>query len=330
MSILLHYLNTVLIFGILGTGLNLAAGTGGLLNLGHASLAGVGAYTSVLLVMRAGWPWAPAVLAGGALAALFGGLVGAVTLRLRGDYFAIATLGFGVVMHEIFSNWIDVTRGNMGIPGIPAPEVLGYAFRGSHQQALLLAAMLAVVFLIVTRLVHSPWGWTLRAVRDDEYAAAALGKPVLAVRVQAAVLSAFFAGVAGAAQAFYVRYIDPLQFSLNLMVYVLVAVIFGGLGNYRGALLGAAVFVGLQQGLPYLGLPPSIVGAGQQALFSLALLLLMLFRPRGLLPETRLLPRAAASTRASAVSAGGAAAGAGAAGAHAGVEAAGEGPRRGR
>jgi len=284
-SVFLHFLNTVLIFALLATGLNLVAGTGGMLNLSHAALAGVGAYTAVLLVMKAQWPWLAAFLAGGLLAAITGLVIGAVTLRLRGDYFALATLGFGVVAHALFNNWISLTRGPMGIPGVPAPSLLGLTLRSPAAQAAYIAVVLALAFLTARRLARSPWGRALRAIRDDQFAALALGKPALRFKVEAITIAGFFAGLAGAAQGFYIRFIDPQQFGLNLMISILVAVLFGGLGNYWGSLLGALMYVGLQHALSYIGLPPHLVGSGQQAILSVILLLLMIFRPKGLLPE---------------------------------------------
>ena len=287
MSIFLHFLITVFTVGALTISLNLVVGTTGLLQLGHAGFFGIGAYTSALLVLRLGLPWFAAFVAAGVVAALVGTMIGLLTLKLKGDYFAITTLGFSVILEAVLTNWRSLTRGPVGIPGIPAPGLLGYSLQSLPAQAVLAGLLLAVTYVVVQRLTDAPFGLALRAVREDEIAARALGAPVLRLKVQAAAISAGLAGLAGSLQAHYIRFIDPKQFGFYIGIFALVAVIFGGLGNHLGSLLGAAVLTLLQQGLPYLGLPPSQAGPLQQLLLALALIAFMLFRPRGLLPERR-------------------------------------------
>lgn len=287
MNIVLHFIITALTFCVMTVSLNLTVGTGGLFNLGHVAFAGIGAYSSVLLIMKLKLPWLLAFPAAGLLAAVFGAVIGLISLKLKGDYFAIATMGFGLVVQSVLNNWQGLTRGPMGIPGIPAPSLLGLRLTARPMQAAYMALVLLLVLWAVRRLTRSPWGRALKAVRDDEFAALAFGKPVLRLKVQAVAISAFFAGLAGAMQAHYIRFISPVQWGLADTVYYLLAVILGGLGNHWGAVLGGVLFVALRQALPYLGLPTGAAGPAEQLLFSLVLILLMLFRPKGLLPEGR-------------------------------------------
>lgn len=287
MNALYHVLITACSLGALTMSLNLVVGVTGLLQLGHVAFLGIGAYASALLVMRLHLPWLLAFLLAGLLAALVGSVIGLLTLKLKGDYFAVTTLGFAVILEAVLTNWQSLTRGPVGIPGIPAPTAFGHRFYTLPEQLLLGIILLAVTYLILQRLTRAPFGLTLRAIREDEIAARALGTPVVALKVQAVAISAFFAGLAGSLQAHYIRFIDPKQFGFYIGIFALVAVIFGGLGNFLGSLLGAAVLTALQQGLPYLGLPPSLTGPIQQFLLAVGLVVLILFRPKGLLPEPR-------------------------------------------
>lgn len=284
-----HFLITATLMSALAVSLNLAVGTAGLFNIGHAAYFGVGAYASALLVL-AGVRFELALLAAAAMAGVLGLALGALTLKLAGDYFAVASLGLGVVAQSVLNNWQALTRGPMGIPGIPRAVLLEREVETLPEQWLLAAAYLAVAFAVVDRLTRSPFGLALRATRDDEEAAAALGKPVVALKVQAAALSALFAGGAGSLYAHYVTYIDPSQFGLSLSVSLLVAVIFGGLGNHVGAVLGATALVTLQQATLWMGVPAALAGGLQQAVFSVILVALVLLRPRGLLAEPRWRP----------------------------------------
>jgi branched-chain amino acid transport system permease protein len=270
---------------VLSLSLNLAVGHAGLFNLGHAAFYAIGAFTGTLLLLDMHWPWPAAFLAGGLFAAAFGYLIGLLTLRLSGDYFAIATLGFAVVTSTVLLNWQSLTRGPMGIPGIPRPSLFDVNFTSDWQLAALVAAFAGLVWFTVGRLTRSPWGRLLHAVRDDEIAAQALGKRTLAVKTQAVALSAFIAGCAGVLYAAFLQYIDPTIFNVNLTIAILVAVIFGGLGNNAGAIAGATLLTLAQQALIWLNVPTDLAGTLQQIFYSLLLIGMMILRPKGLLPE---------------------------------------------
>jgi branched-chain amino acid transport system permease protein len=274
----------IAIYAILALSLNLTVGRAGLFNLGHIGFYAIGSYVSTLLVMELELPWLLSLTAGGFGAALAGYGIGLLTLKLSGDYFAIATLGFATIVKGLILNLQDLTRGPLGVTGIPRPELLGYAL-GKWERVLLLLLCLGLTWLVLGRLGRSPWGRLVRAVRDDEIASRALGKHTLQVKAQAVAISAFFAGVAGALYASQIRYIHPNVFTTDLMIFILVGIIFGGLGNQWGAVLGAALLTTFQQGLLIFNVPPSLAGPLQQIIYSVALIAMMILRPQGLVPE---------------------------------------------
>ena len=270
-------------------GLNVQWGLTGLVNLGAVAFFAVGAYTAALLAVSgaplfAAWP-AAVVLAAGAGAAL-----AMVALRLREDYLAIVTLGFGEVLRLFLLNETWLTRGANGVTGIPRP--LHAQFAG-HYDLFYLALVLtsvALVYLALERLRRSPFGRVLRAIREDEVVAAVAGKPVFRFKVQAFALGAGVAGLAGILFAHYLAYIEPNMFLPQESLFVWLALILGGSGNNRGALLGSVVLLGLLEGSRFLkDVIPFLTGvrlaAVQQILVGVVLVVLMIRRPEGLLPE---------------------------------------------
>src|SRR3989338_5262272 len=167
------------IFSILSVSLNLSMGYTGLFNLGHAAFFAIGAYVSALLVLGLGLPFWVAILVAGLFAAAMGYMVSVPARRLRGDYLALGTLGFAFIVEAVLKNWTDLTRGPLGIPGIPKPELFGYVFSGLESYLLLTIAALAITIFIIHRTVNSPFGRVLKAIREDETAAKTLGKDTL-------------------------------------------------------------------------------------------------------------------------------------------------------
>src|SRR3989344_1546036 len=209
----IHLLILVGIYIILAISLNLAMGFTGLLNIGHVAFYGIGAYTSALLALNLGFPFWISLLIGGLIAALFGLLLAIPTVKLKGDYLAIATLGFAVIIENIFRNWISLTRGPLGLPGIPKPNLFGFTFSGFSYLILVLFFLL-ITYLFVRYIVNSPYGRVLKSIREDELVALSLGKNVVRYKTQALIISAFFAGVAGSLYAHYITFIDPSSFTI--------------------------------------------------------------------------------------------------------------------
>ncbi len=277
-----------LIYALLALGLTLQWGHTGLINFGHVAFFAVGAYTSALLTLYAGAPIPLGMAAAAVAAGLAAYPIGVVTVRLREDYLAIVTIGFSELVRLVLLNEQWLTRGPMGLPGIPAP--FAGLPRGAAEAAYLGLCLVAVTaaFVLLERLVRSPFGRILRAIREDEDAAAALGKQVTAFKLRSLVLGAALAGLAGALYAHYLTYIVPDQFIPLVTFYVWIAVILGGSGSMAGALLGTAILFGFLEGtrfLPDLGvrIDEARLAAIRFVVIGLGLILLVLFRPEGIL-----------------------------------------------
>ena len=232
---------------LLTLGLTLHYGTTGLVNFGHVAFYALGAYSSALLTL-AGVPFLVAMAFGVVLAVLASALVGAATLRLREDYFAILTLGFSELLRLLLLNAREVTRGALGIPGIPRPwtHVPGVPDHVAYLGLVLVAVLIA--FVLSGVLARSPLGRTLRAIRDDDQAAMALGKDVLRFRLTSLAWGAGLAAVAGSLWAHYVTYVVPDQFTPEITFYTWMAMIIGGPGSMRGAVWGTAILVVVLEG----------------------------------------------------------------------------------
>ena len=178
MDYLLHILILCGIYIIFAESLNLMVGYTGIISLGHAAFSGVGAYTSALLTLRLGYPFWLAMLMGACGSAICGILIGLPTLKLKEEYLALATLGFGEVVQCILKNWVSLTRGPMGLPGIPRPTIFGFQFESLISYLLMVAMLVMITTMLMIRIVNSPFGRVLRAIRDDEIGALFLGKDV--------------------------------------------------------------------------------------------------------------------------------------------------------
>jgi branched-chain amino acid transport system permease protein len=213
-----------------------------------------------------------------------------VALRLREDYLAIVTLGFGEVLRLFLLNEAWLTRGANGVTGVPRPLHARFAGHYDLFYLLLVLSAVALVYLALERLRRSPYGRVLRAIREDETVASIAGKPVFRFKVQAFSIGAAIAGLAGILFAHYLAYVEPNMFLPQESLLVWLALILGGSGNNRGALVGSVALLGLLEGSRFLKdviplLTGARVAAAQQILVGVALVALMIRRPEGLLPE---------------------------------------------
>ncbi len=278
-------------FMILSLALNLQWGMTGLVNFGVAGFYGIGAYASGILSTRLGWPVGVTVLLGGGVAAAFGTLVALLAMRLRGDYFAIVTLGFSEVARLVMLNEDWLTEGPRGLKVSARPFASWFSGEAYPLAYLVLVALVvALVFAIVELLRRSPYGRVLRAIRDDDVVAGALGKNVLRFRVQAFALGSAFMGVAGALFCHYVQNISPDSFLPMLSIFIWMSVIVGGAGNNKGLLLGAGVVMTILEGTRFLNDFVHVFNAETLAsirIIAIGVLLIVVlrFRPRGLIPE---------------------------------------------
>lgn len=292
-----------LIYVMLGLGLNIVVGFAGLLDLGFVGFYAVGAYTYALLFKFFGFGFWEALPLAGAMAALFGFLLGFPVLRLRGDYLAIVTLGFGEIIRLLLINLTDITNGPDGIAGIPKPTVfgiemarrpsveggttfhdlMGWNFSGTHMVIFLylMALVLAVVtFYVSNRLMRMPVGRAWEALREDEIASRSLGLNPTRIKLSAFTLGAMFAGFGGAFFAARQGLVNPESFTFIESALILSVVVLGGMGSQLGVILAAVVLTVL----------PEIArefAEYRMLLFGLVMVLMMAWRPQGLLPMKR-------------------------------------------
>lgn len=288
MDYLLHILILIAIYSILVVSLDLIAGYTGLLSIAHAAFYGIGAYATALLSLHFQTNFLLNMVFGALGAALLGVVVAFPSLRIHDDYFVISTFGFQMIVYSVFNNWIDLTRGPLGIPGIPVASVFGFAI-DNHWKFLILATVFAALtYGLVKKLVESPYGRVLKAIREDEVFAQSLGKNVNSYKIQVFVIGGALASVAGNLYAHYVTFIDPSSFTVLESILVISMVIIGGAGNLKGPVVGAAVLVVLPEALRFVGLPSSVAANLRQIFYGSLLVLMMLYRPKGLMGEFNL------------------------------------------
>ena len=288
MEYLLHLAILFSIYAILGISLNLVVGYTGLLSVAHAAFYGIGAYATAILLTATGIGFLPSVLIGIVLAAAAALTIGAVLSKFDGDYYALGSLGFCVIVFSVFLNWHDLTRGPLGISGIPRPEIFGLSFSTSATFVLLAAVALVGVYLISRFIVNSSFGRVLKAIREDEKAIAVFGYHTLYYKLIIFVISAAMAAVAGSLFAVYITYTDPTTFTVLESVFILAIIILGGMANLRGSLLGALLLILLPEMLRFVGFPAELAGQMRELTYGCVLILLMLRRPQGLLGEYKL------------------------------------------
>ncbi|WP_312334316.1 branched-chain amino acid ABC transporter permease [Anaerospora hongkongensis] len=268
------------IFVMLTLSLNLVTGFTGQFCLGWAAFYGIGAYTSALLTMKAGLSFWLAMPLGGFMAALFGLLLGLPTMRLKEIYLAITTLGFGEIIRLIMLNWTDLTRGSMGLPGIPAPSILSYEISSNQAYYYFILVLVLITVAAMRRLIDSRTGRALIAIREDELAAKSMGIDVTAYKMLAFAVGAFFAGLAGSFYAHYTSFIDPHTFSFTESIAILAMAVLGGLGSINGSILGAVILTVV---------PELLRGIAEYRLivFGLIMMAVMLLRPQGIFGKAR-------------------------------------------
>jgi branched-chain amino acid transport system permease protein len=277
---LIHLLILICIYLILAISLQLSVGFTGLLNLGHIAFYAIGAYTSALLALN-GFPFWFCFLSAGILAMIFGFLLSLPTNKLKGDYLALATMGFSFVVYAVLLNWTSLTRGPLGLPGIPKPKIFGISFSDNFSFLILVAIVAIISYLIIKRINISPFGKVLEAIRDNELIVRVLGKNTFKMKSLALMVSSFFAGIAGSLYAHYITFIDPSSFTLLQLIPVLSIVIIGGLASLEGTILATIILVLLPEPLRFIGFPSSIVGPARQILYALLLLLILIYKPKG-------------------------------------------------
>ncbi|WP_159718954.1 branched-chain amino acid ABC transporter permease [Geminicoccus flavidas] len=277
----LHVLTLILIYVPCALGQNLITGNSGQLSMGHAAFFGLGAYAVAILSVRYGWPAFPALLAAAGAAGLVGLLIGLPAIRISGDYLFIVTIGVNLVFLDIVTQWVPVTGGTAGIPGLPMPSFGFVRVRSNVDYFYLALAIAALCFLVTLAITRSRFGKMIEASRDDPVAAAACGISLTAVRVSVFVIGAAMAGLAGGVLGYFIGFVGPSDFNVQQSLLIFEMAILGGLGSIWGSVAGAAILVGLPEILRFL--QPYRLG-----LLGLIMIVLMIYRPQGLLGSVRI------------------------------------------
>ena len=262
------------IYVILASSLNVTNGYTGLFSFGHAAFYGIGAYTAAILATRYGWPFWLTFPAAGAVAAAVGAAIALPTLRLRGIFLALVTIGFQEIAFLVTMNWVSLTRGPMGIPRIPPPALPGLEFRSNTEFYYLILLLDVLVLFVLARLVRSRVGRTFVAIREDELAAQSCGIAVFPAKVLAFALATFFAGVAGAFFAHHARFVSADSFRLDETFLILTMLIVGGMGSLVGPVIGGVALVVLPEVSRFLAEYRGVV-------YGVILIGVILFRPEG-------------------------------------------------
>ncbi len=290
------------IWAILAISLNLVLGFTGLLSVGHIGFFGIGAYAMAILtsdpayeqlrteaLATYGWPFFAALPISALSAGLVAVLVGVVFNRFRDDIYVLVSFGFAIIAFNVFLNWRGLTRGAFGIHEIAPPVIGDWTLSGELEFLILALVFLAVIIVVAWFLVSSSFGRVLTAIREDEQAIEVFGYRATHYKLAVWVISAMMAGLAGGLFASWTSFIDPNSFILLESVLLVSIVILGGLASIRGSLLGAMAFVLLEEGMRFLPfLPTEYVGQARQVVLGILLVLLMLYRPQGLVGRYKL------------------------------------------
>lgn len=283
----IHLAILVGIYLILAQSFNLTIGLGRLFNLAHVAAYAIGAYVTALGSTEMGMNPMQCILASALLSGLLAFLLGGIALRLAGDYFAIGTLAFSSIISALLINWKSVTRGVLGIPGIPRPE-FGAISLGDNSRFLVLVIGIVVVSMAVFYLLFkSPFARVLRAQAENRNAAMALGRDVRLINTTAFFLSSLFAGVAGSLFAYYLNYIDPSSFAFSEMVFLLTIVVVGSPGSFWGCIAATVFLVLLPEPLRFIEIPSSVLGPMRQLLHSIVLLTVVWINRKRIFPAQR-------------------------------------------
>lgn len=279
MAYLIALLIVFVVFGIAAMGLNLVLGWGGIINLGYVGLMALGAYASAIAATAFGLPFFVGLFLAMAIGSLTAALLGILSRRLSGDALAIVLLGFTFTIYTVALNWTDLTRGSLGIPGIPRPEFI----RSDLMYLVFCVLLLIAVCWILRIITRSHFGRMLGAYRDDELHTRVLGHRTFLIALATLAISGALAGLSGALLAHAIRFIDPKSFFLTQLVFVLSIVFVGGLATIRGTIVGALVMTFVPELVKFATpFSSSTVGALRDIVFSILLLGIVLYRPKGL------------------------------------------------
>lgn len=279
------YIGTLIaIYTTLAISLNLLVGYTGLISVAQAGVYGIGAYVTALLALHFTSDLLITMACAAAAGVLISMLVALPSLRLQNEYFLIATIGFQSILFALFMN-LEITGGPNGLYNIPHPTLFGQTIRSSGGKFLCAAALAVLCYLAASKVVNSPFGRLLRAVREDQTAVAALGRSVFRIKLSIFVFSAVFAAAAGTLYVYSLTAIDPVAFTLDESIFIITLVIVGGTGSLNGSVLAAALLILLPETFKFLPIPDSVAPQLRQVFYGLLLVVFTRYRRQGLIGE---------------------------------------------
>ncbi len=273
-TFLISIFSQVLIFSIAAFGLNILIGYAGQISIGHAAFLALGAYTSAVLTKNFNFPFVVTIILAALVSAIFGLILGFPALRLKGFYLAIATMAFGTAIEQIFGAW-DYVGGKVGFRNVPNPDIFGIEISSDIGKYYIIVFFTILLFIVGYNILQAKTGRALKAIRESEFAARSAGIDVAKYKLIAFVISAIYAGVAGALYAHTVRYIAPTDFGLGVSINLLAMIVVGGLASMSGNFIGATLMIGVPFFFSRINLPMSII-------FGVMLIVVVMFFPRGL------------------------------------------------
>ncbi|MCR4441660.1 MAG: branched-chain amino acid ABC transporter permease [Peptococcaceae bacterium] len=271
----LHVLIIVAVYIILAIGLNMLTGVTGLLSIGHAAFFGIGAYTSALLAIKLNLSFWITLPLATILAGILGLLLSLPCLRLKGPYLTITTIGFGQIIYTFFVEWRELTKGPMGLTGIPSPKIGSFSIASSQAYYYLILVFVFLAIFVAMRIENSIYGRSMKAIRDDELSAEISGVNVIYYKMYAFALSAVYAGLAGGLYAHYLCFLSPDSFTFDFSTMMLMMILIGGLGSVQGAIIGAFIVALLPEMLREFKMYQMII-------YGLLLILGMIYMPKGI------------------------------------------------
>jgi len=281
-----YILNTAVFAGIyiiLASSLNITNGYTGLFSFGHAAFYGIGAYTAAILSTHSGFPFMLTLPLSGIIAAIFGAAIALPTLRLKGIFLALVTIGFQQITYLVIMNWTGLTRGPMGIPGIPPVSIFGLELSTNRGYYYLILVLDVIVLFLISRIIDSRVGRTFVAIREDELAAQSISVNTFRAKVLSFVIATFFAGLAGAFYAHHARFVSADSFRLEETFLILTMLIVGGMGSFLGPVIGAGFLVILPEIFRFLAEYRGVV-------YGLIMIAAILFRPEGIAGVPGIIP----------------------------------------
>jgi ABC-type branched-subunit amino acid transport system permease subunit len=288
MEFLIHIIILCCLYAIVVVSLNLISGFGGMFNMAPVAFFGIGAYTSVILT-ESGVPFFIAFFTAGIFSLILGVFLAWSCNKLKDDYFSVATLAFSLMIFSLFKNLVSVTKGNIGIVSLVDPGIGAWRLNTDLGYMILVLIVAGISIWLIHRLVSSPFGRTLEALRDNELNLAVLGKNTLKIKMQIMSFSAVFMGISGSLYGHYIDYVHPRSFYWDDLILIITIMMLGGLASIKGSVIATFIVIILSEAIiRFLPFPVDIIGPARQLFYLTVLLIILFYRPKGLFGKLRL------------------------------------------